>query len=371
MEGGSVNTEATTTSIEEILHRLAFGKQTQSAGKYKDGKLIIQIDLISLPVDGPDSIHIGSDLWCTVKFSGDEKKCAVKSLLFEVGKQLNFDVFEFYGPDIIEFNFEKSLSLGSELYCKFQMRMMDILFHQEQEMANNFNTKINHSPSYVHNFWGSQRVVNLRGAKFRIKTRYIRFENCLVNEIKLNSPANVSTNKLNRGYSELHHVAALGSSQLMIEILDALARKSCLKSALGVRNSTSRTPLEVSIIAGNHRSVKVLLQYAGTWCFQDIKKNQTTPLHIAVSSAHFNSFSPCDWHELDLNLFTSDAHKCINYMLRFLKKHHKAIEGWEMDEINMCDIVNWKDEQGKTPLMLASASGNATTIKLLLQVIIC
>ena len=68
------------STIEDILHRLSIGsRQGPVIGKLKEGKLIIQLSLFDLKIDGTDrtnKLFSGSEISCVVNFS-DEEKCVV------------------------------------------------------------------------------------------------------------------------------------------------------------------------------------------------------------------------------------------------------------------------------------------------------
>ena len=74
-----------TNTIEDILRRLSVtSRQNESfMENYRDGKLIMQIDLYDLMVDSTDTtnkLYSTADVWCHIKFGGEFQKVALKAL---------------------------------------------------------------------------------------------------------------------------------------------------------------------------------------------------------------------------------------------------------------------------------------------------
>ena len=121
--------------------------------------------------------------------------------------------------------------------------------------------------------------------KIGVKLRYSRLQNCLIDHIKLFSRPFVEHAIIARGCTELHHIASLGNSDIMEQVLDSLARKGALKIALKMRSRSGMSVLEAALYSNNYGVVKTLLQRAGIWSFQGTQTSKKTAIHVAVASA--------------------------------------------------------------------------------------
>lgn len=375
-----------TNTIEDILRRLSVtSRQNESfMENYRDGKLIMQIDLYDLMVDSTDTtnkLYSTADVWCHIKFGGELQKVALKALFAPRGCPVIFDVHEFYGPDLVEIKLMQVIGLFSEEISDISVRMKDILKAQEIQLVQLDEMGTFENNDGLNNFWGYEEVMNINYMKIGLKIRYSRLQNCLLDEIKFYSAPFVDRAPVTQGCTELHHIASLGNSDLMEQVLDSLARKGALKVALNIRSRTGFSVLEAALHSNNYAVVKTLLQRAGIWCFQGTQIGRKTPIHAAISSdgKHGEDLSRADQHLKFLDIISAPADfvsdhilgydqntRCLRAILRFLSRYHSNVDGWENDPC-MQEMIEWRDEDDYTALMLACATGNANTIKLLLQ----
>ena len=128
----------TISAIEDILRRLSTTSRQVPSGNFRDGKLTIHILLTGLNIDSTDTSNkllSGAELWCHINFDGETKKIPLKSLFPFTTYPVIFDVFEFYGPLLIDMRVVQSLGPFSEEVAKFSLQLKDILADQEGNLC--------------------------------------------------------------------------------------------------------------------------------------------------------------------------------------------------------------------------------------------
>jgi hypothetical protein len=115
------------------------------------------------------------------------------------------------------------------------------------------------------------------------------------------------------------------------------------------------------------------LQRAGNLCFQGITKDNATALHFSVLVKDSPLVVPegsslCWWEDVkELVDSVPERVRSLRLLLRFIQRYHSTVVGWEGSP-NLAQMIDWRDSQGLTPLMCASSIGNASAVKLLLEV---
>ena len=126
-------------TIDDILRRLSITSRQPLISNLKDGKLIVNVELAGLDIDSTDStnkILSGSELWCHVTFSGETQKIVLKTFnpFNNNYTPAIFDVFEYYGPELISFHIIQILGPYTEEVARFTMMMKDVLAGQEANL---------------------------------------------------------------------------------------------------------------------------------------------------------------------------------------------------------------------------------------------
>ena len=87
MDAIQVTVPTEISTIEDILQRLSMGsRQGPVLGKLKEGKLIIQMSLFDMKIDGTDrtnKLFTGAEISCVVKFHEEQKRTYLKSLILD------------------------------------------------------------------------------------------------------------------------------------------------------------------------------------------------------------------------------------------------------------------------------------------------
>lgn len=103
-------------------------------------------------------------------------------------------------------------------------------------------------------------------------------------------------------------------------------------------NELELTPLEAALQAGNLAAAKSLLQRAGNLCFEHIPagKRCNTPIHSAVRGGD----------------------DCLRLVMRFLIQYTSR-QSWSL---SLAEMLESRDKQGRTPLMLAALLGRPVLV---------
>ena len=334
-----------------------------SVSSVRDGKLFLRVR----GVVGPPSnfnFCLCRGFRCEISMDGNLQTLPIS---FSSSSQLNqsqtlaFDVFEYYGPSSLKFSiFTRGLFFTQRVAAR-SITLHDIVLLQDKTLAMRRQVSSVHvgeskedkhmwldfeenSPDL---FWGCEGVIELENAslsspiatssKFQLffQARYIPLQQCV------GVTAGVER------YSDLHHVARFGTANVMQAMLDALARRTVLRSAMGLRAAGGLSVLDGAVAARNVNVVRLLLQRAGNLCFQGITRRHFPTLVLAVATGRVD---------------------ILRLLLRFLSKYSVALSIWEGSPSDLLDWQYAMDETGgRTPLMEACRSANVRMVEILIK----
>ncbi len=136
--------------------------------------------------------------------------------------------------------------------------------------------------------------------------------------------------------SELHALSATAQASEVVSVMCTLAAKHALGPALRLRSSLHCTPLDCALLAGNDSVAVEILQRAGVLCFRDLATGRAGPFHHAVRGG---------------------SRLCVETLWRFFRKYSPREASVAGGATHWCPtlsaLLEWRDEQGDTPLMMA------------------
>ena len=399
------------SSIEQILRRLSSETDNFSLTLLKEGKLILSVEWIDRSSDffltRLCNMRPGQ-LECQISLGSDSKSIYFSRTFPQAAEIFFFDIFEYYGNTDITFALSDKQPFSTRNFLgQRKVQLANILLAQEKKMCNTVFPQHN-----ISDFWMAEEILFIENEfhtyKLRIRARYIRLQNCLSNDLILqNQPSviripimqrEILTTRSNRilqhfienGFSDLHNILANlerlgqpGFISVVEDVIETLARQTVLKSALNIRTKhESKSVVDIIAYFNNYRTLRILLQRAGIWGFQGISVHMSCPLHWAVRS-YLNDSDPelairrrrpGNSATLDIissisSIFTGyydDCTECLRILLRFLSKYATSLIGWQTDP-TFKEILEWRDENNFTPLMLACSIGNHRAVRVLIQ----
>jgi ankyrin repeat protein len=292
-----------------LSHNLSESLQQQQSSFSKEGKLVIHIHNItgilsstSFPLPSFGTSYECQLVLDSITYTFSIPTEAIDNPTYAFDEDFIFDIFEYYGGMVLQVILVKKClfsktTLGRIEFCLHDLILAQELQEQEEGRVrylslSTIRDQHQLTSSTLETFWGYQSQVQLGSSdphnsahhhspiSLCLSTRYIPLQKCV--------KTGVNRRYFNQYKSELHHICMTASAQIVTSVIELLARKNLLKSALFSRESPDGLHgyncLELALITRNLPVVKVLLQRAGNLCFGGVNSSSSLLPSILASS---------------------------------------------------------------------------------------
>eukprot|EP01041_Mallomonas_annulata_P004988 gene4988-9967_t len=344
-------------NTDAVMRRILNNRQqSQPQSLLRDGKLYLSISGTGQNPKMSSIFGIPHIYTCSITMDD-----ITRSITFSPNKDLNnnpkiivFDIFEYYGQSPISLSVSYNGFFSTKYVGSKSITLHDIIMRQDKtEVQKRRLHSTDASPLHT-DYWGchamlnldhpintsntntSQKKSNISKFKLHLCARFVPLQKCLMN-------LSIGNMRFTHGYNELQYAVSYGTTDVVKDLLDTLSKKTVLRKALNCRSFSGLSVLECAIRHKNKDVIRLLLQRAGSYCFQGTNKRSSCALHHAI---------------------LSDEVITLQLLLRFLTRYISNVVGWEGFG-SIQEALNWRDANDLTPLMLCATRPSTGTSTLM------